>query len=628
MTETITGKTRVLMVDDIAENLHAMMDILRDKYAIIAATDGEKALKLAARQPHPDLILLDIRMPGMDGYEVLRRLKADPLTSDIPVIFVTALSEPEDEAKGLKMGAADYITKPVNPDLLKVRMMTQLELQRYRRKPILPGMAEGDAPQANFNILVVDDVPENLHELIGALSDEYRILIANNGPKAIELAQGATPPDLILLDILMPEMDGYEVCRRIKATEVGKRIPIIFISVIDVPEKKIMGFSIGAADYITRPFDIDEARARIRTHLLLSRLQFSLELQVAQRTAALVAANRQLKADEKALQESKEKIQEKEEQLRLITETVTEVFWMADNKIENMFYVSPAYERIFRRSCQSLCENPRSFIDAIHPEDKERIITELRESQINKRSFDHEYRIIRPDKSIRWIWDRGFPVFEKTGEVKRCVGIAQDITDKKAAELELKQHRNYLEQLVEQRTAELEKKQVQLIHAAMHDTLTGLPNRSLFTDRLLQAISISKRSNQLFALLYIDLDKFKPINDEFGHKTGDEALKEVANRLKSCVRDNDTIGRIGGDEFAAIILDIKNQNDANLVAQKIIKTICNPIFINSKQIELGASIGISFYPKDGNDPDTLMTKADSAMYNVKKKSIRSPGWGN
>ncbi len=114
------------------------------------------------------------------------------------------------------------------------------------------------------------------------------------------------------------------------------------------------------------------------------------------------------------------------------------------------------------------------------------------------------------------------------------------------------------------------------------------------------------------------MDNFKPVNDEFGHKTGDEALKEAANRLKSCLRHSDTIGRIGGDEFAVIIPDIKNQNDAELVAQKIVKTICSPMLINNEQIELGASIGISIYPQDGDNPDTLMTKADSAMYNVKK----------
>ncbi len=296
MTENSSAKPKMLIVDDVHENLHAMMNILRDKYAVVAATSGEMALELAARKPQPDLMLLDIRMPGMDGYEVLRRLKINQVTADIPVIIVTGLSESEDEAKGLKMGAADYITKPFNPDWLKLRVLTQLELRRYRRKPVLPSTSVGGAPQENFSILVVDDVPESIHELISALSDEYRIMVATNGLKAIELVQGPTPPDLILLDIVMPEMDGYEVCRHIKSTEVGNRIPVIFLSVLDESVEKVRGFSIGAADYITKPFDIDEVRARIRTHLELNLLQRFFEQMVAQRTAALQETMSQLQA--------------------------------------------------------------------------------------------------------------------------------------------------------------------------------------------------------------------------------------------------------------------------------------------------------------------------------------------
>jgi len=293
MTGIGNNKPKILIVDDVSENLHTMMDILREKYAVVAATSGEKALEMAAGKPQPDMILLDVRMPGMDGYEVLHKLKGNPVTADIPVIFITALSEAGDEARGLKMGAVDYISKPINPDLLKMRLLTQLELRRYHRKPVLPG--EG-APQRHLSILIVDDVPENIHEFVNALTDEYSVMVANTGQKAIDQVQGPNPPDLILLDIKMPEMDGYEVCRRIKATEAGTRIPVIFLSVVDATTEKVRGFSIGAADYITKPFDIDEARARIHTHLELSRLQRFFEQEVAQQTAALQETMGKLKA--------------------------------------------------------------------------------------------------------------------------------------------------------------------------------------------------------------------------------------------------------------------------------------------------------------------------------------------
>jgi diguanylate cyclase (GGDEF)-like protein len=280
-------RPRILIVDDVHENLHALMNILRDDYAICAATNGEKALEQARRIPHPDLILLDIKMPGMDGYSVLSALKIDPETADIPVIFVTALAEAADEARGFTLGVADYITKPVNPDLLHARVRNQLELARHRKQPFKFNISEHADPKNPPSLLVVDDIPENIHELLDALKDSYRIMVARNGTAAIDIVQGTSPPDLVLLDIRMPGMDGYEVCRRIKATPGGNRIPVIFVTVVDASEDKVKGFELGAADYITKPFDIDEVRARIRTHLELARLHHFLEDLVAQRTAML-----------------------------------------------------------------------------------------------------------------------------------------------------------------------------------------------------------------------------------------------------------------------------------------------------------------------------------------------------
>ncbi|MDX1295574.1 MAG: response regulator [Sulfurimonadaceae bacterium] len=126
------GKQRVLIVDDIPENIQVLLSTLKSDFAILAATNGEKAIELAASDPQPDIILLDIMMPGMDGYEVCRRLKADESTQGIPVIFVTALTESDDEAKGLELGAVDYITKPINPVLVKSRVKNHLELKRHR----------------------------------------------------------------------------------------------------------------------------------------------------------------------------------------------------------------------------------------------------------------------------------------------------------------------------------------------------------------------------------------------------------------------------------------------------------------------------------------------------------------
>lgn len=267
-------RARILAVDDVAENIHTIMNILQDRYAITAAATGQQAIKMASQFPQPDLILLDIRMPDMDGYEVLQTLKADPMTRGIPVILITALGDSMDEARGLRLGAAEYITKPINPDLLRVRVMAQLELQRYRRAPDISGL---EKELKESTILIVDDVIDNVHELVTALSEEFRVKAATSGKEALAIVEGDTPPDLILLDILMPEMGGHETLRRIKMTEAGKRIPVIFVTVVDKTVDKIRGFSLGAADYVTKPYDIDEIRARIRTHLKLSHLQRAYE---------------------------------------------------------------------------------------------------------------------------------------------------------------------------------------------------------------------------------------------------------------------------------------------------------------------------------------------------------------
>lgn len=278
---------RLLIVDDSPDNLQLMNDVLGSDYTVAAANNGIKALALARRQPQPDLILLDIKMPGMDGYSVLSALKIDPHTAHIPVIFVTALADTADEAKGLQLGAVDYITKPINPELLKTRVRNQLDLRRYRKNPLMFDLIAHANTEQRSSLLVVDDVPENIHELTDALKNEFHIRVARDGIKALEIVHSSKPPDLVLLDVVMPGMNGFEVCRRIKASPASNRIPVIFITVIDAPTNKVKGFELGAADYITKPFDIGEVRARIRSHLELARLRRFLEDLVAQRTALL-----------------------------------------------------------------------------------------------------------------------------------------------------------------------------------------------------------------------------------------------------------------------------------------------------------------------------------------------------
>jgi diguanylate cyclase (GGDEF)-like protein len=276
----------ILLVDDQPENLHLLIDILRDDYAITVATNGEKALSIARSDKKPKIILLDILMPQMDGYSVLSALKIDPETADIPVIFVTSLDKPTDEALGLKLGVADYITKPINAALLKKRIDTQLRLRHAQKDMLMLDAAHHYKKNKQQRLLLVDDQPENIHHLIDVLQINYQIQVARTGKQALELIQD-NPPDLILLDIVMPDMDGFTVCQHIKRSTLGNHIPVIFITIMDNAADKVKGFNAGGVDYITKPFNSDEILARIRTHLELSRLRRLLEDTIEQRTTML-----------------------------------------------------------------------------------------------------------------------------------------------------------------------------------------------------------------------------------------------------------------------------------------------------------------------------------------------------
>lgn len=176
------------------------------------------------------------------------------------------------------------------------------------------------------------------------------------------------------------------------------------------------------------------------------------------------------------------------------------------------------------------------------------------------------------------------------------VGSARDITERKQAEERIR-------------------------HMAAHDSLTGLPNRVLFADRLTQAISMARRDARQCALLYLDLDKFKPVNDTYGHDVGDRLLKRVAERLRGVVRESDTVARVGGDEFTVLLLDIASPQNAVAVAEKIVAALTTPFRLEGREIRIGTSIGIAFFPADAEDHETLIKKADAAMYQAKAHGV-------
>lgn len=198
------------------------------------------------------------------------------------------------------------------------------------------------------------------------------------------------------------------------------------------------------------------------------------------------------------------------------------------------------------------------------------------------------------------------------------IGTLRDITQKKEHEADLRAAQEELEQRVEQRTAELQEANEKLERVANFDNLTGLPNRFQFTTRFKQELSNARRHQHELALLYMDLDGFKQVNDSLGHEAGDILLQEVAVRLGKVTREEDTLARIGGDEFTLIAININTPDDAIIIAEKIISNINQPLKLKGNMIDIGISIGISCSPKDGADMDSLMRHADLAMYQAKQ----------
>lgn len=232
-----------------------------------------------------------------------------------------------------------------------------------------------------------------------------------------------------------------------------------------------------------------------------------------------------------------------------------------------------------------------NFFNLIHEESRPKCLAELRKVLAGSKSNPIEGRLVgRGGREIEV--DGHITCNHRKGEEAVIWGICRDITERKQA-------------------------QAQLYHLAHHDLLTGLPNRLFFLDRLRQARALAKRLDQQVAVLFLDLDRFKIVNDTLGHTIGDEMLRETARRLTASVRESDTVARLGGDEFTVILGNLVHAGDAERLASKLLKSLSLPLLIDGRELFTTASIGISLYPEDGDDPGTLLKKADIAMYQAK-----------
>ncbi len=267
----MAGK-KVLVVDDNPINREvAQAHLLRLGLVPAVAADGAQAVALFEAQRF-DLVLMDIQMPVMDGYEASRKIRSQDAL--VPIIAMTAAGLVEDRERALAAGMNSHLGKPFDVAALRQILLTWLLASPEQDLPpapvtgdtqlALPALAEG-----RKTLLIVDDVPANVKMLANYLNDEYIIQVASKGEKALAIAQGEHPPDLILLDIMMPDMDGYTVCRELKNNPATQQIPIIFVSALTEAVEEEQGLNLGAVDYITKPFHLPIVRARIRNQMSL-----------------------------------------------------------------------------------------------------------------------------------------------------------------------------------------------------------------------------------------------------------------------------------------------------------------------------------------------------------------------
>jgi diguanylate cyclase (GGDEF)-like protein/PAS domain S-box-containing protein len=233
------------------------------------------------------------------------------------------------------------------------------------------------------------------------------------------------------------------------------------------------------------------------------------------------------------------------------------------------------------------------YVESVHPEDRERYLAAVNAAWEQAGASSNEYRIIRNDGRVVWISSHGKTLADSKGRVYRMIGVSQDITERKRQEEEAR-------------------------FLAYHDTLTGLPNRRLLDDRLVQAVYLAQRRNTRIAVMVVDLDRFKQVNDQLGHRAGDAVLREAAHRIAGCVRKADTLARHGGDEFVVVIPDLRQDGDCQVVAEKILRALEPAFRVDGREFAIGASIGISLFPTDAGDGEALLRNADAAMYRSKE----------
>ena len=287
------------------------------------------------------------------------------------------------------------------------------------------------------------------------------------------------------------------------------------------------------------------------------------------------------------------KLRNSEELWKFALEGAGDGVWDLDISNDKAHF-SDRYKEMLGFNNEDIDSSLKEWNNRVHPDDAASLDEAIKNYLSGKaEKYIHEHRVICKDKSIKWVLSRGMIVKrDKHGTPLRMVGTHTDITARKLLETRLE-------------------------NLAHFDALANVPNRTLFNDRLKLALSYAKREKKMLAVMFIDLDLFKEINDLYGHETGDIVLKKVSRQLVACVRESDTVARMGGDEFVVLLPIVDDLEDVKLVASKIVEAVAQPIKVAKTHLHITCSIGIAIYPQHGKDEKLLVINADMAMYQAK-----------
>ncbi len=458
-------------------------------------------------------------------------------------------------------------------------------------------------------ILIVDDTPANIEVLGAMLSDHYAVSVAVNGPSALEISKSDRPPALILLDIMMPEMDGYEVARHLKSHHKTQRIPIIFVTAKVDDSDEAYGFEVGAVDYIRKPVTPAVTLARIRSHLELKHHRDRLSRMVEEKDCRINHSIVQLQEEKDKVTRMTGDLKDRQAAAHKHQAYFRELFMNSPHAIVlvgthgRIINVNDSASKLLGYSGREIMDRERS--DFFISEERKKAQNDLIQRALAGQTVSMESRCVHRRGFQIPVSSLAYPV-KVNGRVQGVFVFYENISQRKMFEEQLK-------------------------HQAYHDALTGIPNRLLFSERLDYALSKQGTCpDDYFSVMLIDLDRFKSVNDTMGHQAGDELLKAVSARIRDCLRTNDTLARLGGDEFAVLLPQTHDQKTVTRIASRIRDAVEAPFSIQNRDIHISASIGIVMDTSPYEDAGQLIRDADLAMYHAKDSGkaqfkVFSPG---